>query len=71
MLLAAVTSAAAFSGAHHLGPYGEPYDNYRFLFRTLAGVYFTAIYQLRGFGIAVGGHALYDVLVGVIVPSVL
>jgi membrane protease YdiL (CAAX protease family) len=71
MLVAAITSAAAFSGAHHLGPYGESYNSYVFLFRTLAGVYFTAVYQVRGFGIAVGAHALYDVLVGVIVPSML
>jgi hypothetical protein len=71
VLAAAVTAAAVFSGAHHLGPYGEPYNGYVFLFRTLAGLYFTAIFQLRGFGIAVGAHALYDVLVGIVVPSVL
>jgi membrane protease YdiL (CAAX protease family) len=68
-LLAAVTGAAVFSYAHHLGPFGEPYNGYVFLFRTLAGLYFTLIFQTRGFGIAVGAHALYDVLVGIVVPS--
>ena len=69
--LAAVTaglaSAALFSAAHHVGPYGEPYDGAVFLFRLLAGVYFTLLFQLRGFGVAVGAHACYDVLVGVAV----
>ena len=40
-------------------------DGFNFLFRVLAGLYFTAIYQFRGFGIAVGAHACYDVLVGI------
>ena len=33
------------------------------LFYTVAGVYFALIYVTRGFGIVVGTHALYDVLV--------
>jgi membrane protease YdiL (CAAX protease family) len=69
LTVAALASATLFSTAHHLGPNGEPFDGYIFLFRTLAGLYFTVIYQLRGFGIAVGAHAFYDVLVGVLVPS--
>jgi membrane protease YdiL (CAAX protease family) len=63
--LAATAASLTFAAAHHLGPYGEPLDGYVFVFRTLAGLYFTVIYQLRGFGIAVGAHACYDVLVGV------
>jgi hypothetical protein len=63
--LAAAASAAVFSAAHHVGPFGEPFTGYVFLFRTLAGVYFAAVYQLRGFGVAAGAHALYDVVVGV------
>jgi hypothetical protein len=68
LLLASVTSATVFSSAHHLGPYGEPFNNFVFLFRTLAGLYFTVVFSLRGFGITVGAHAFYDVLVGIIVP---
>lgn len=67
VLVAAVASAAFFAAAHHLGPYGEDFDSYVFLFRTLAGVYFALLFQLRGFGIAVGAHACYDVLVGIVV----
>jgi hypothetical protein len=36
-----------------------------FLFRAAAGLYFTLLFVLRGFGTAVGAHAGYDVLVGV------
>jgi hypothetical protein len=70
LLLAALTSAATFSAAHHLGPNGEDFDTYVFLFRTVAGLYFTAVYQVRGFGITVGAHAFYDVLVGILLPTV-
>lgn len=64
--LAAVASALLFAGAHHLGPYGEPFNGAYFTFRTAAGMYFAGLFRLRGFGIAVGAHALYDVLVGLL-----
>lgn len=65
--VAGLASAMFFSAAHHLGPYGEPFEGYTFLFRTVAGLYFALLFQLRGFGIAVGAHACYDVVVGVTV----
>jgi membrane protease YdiL (CAAX protease family) len=63
--LAALASAVLFALAHHAGPYGEKIDGFVFLFRSLAGVYFALLFQLRGFGVAVGAHAGYDVLVGI------
>lgn len=36
-----------------------------FVFRTLAGMFFAGLYFLRGFGITVGAHATYDVVVGI------
>jgi hypothetical protein len=63
--LAAVAAALAFAAAHHVGPYGEPMRADYFVFRTAAGLYFTLLFVARGFGIAVGAHAGYDVLVGV------
>jgi membrane protease YdiL (CAAX protease family) len=68
-VLAALASAGLFSAAHHVGPFGEAFDSYIFLFRMLAGVYFAVLFRLRGFGIAVGTHALYDILVGVTISS--
>jgi membrane protease YdiL (CAAX protease family) len=63
-LVAMILSALAFSAAHHVGPCGEPLVNRVFVFRALAGLFFVVLYQLRGFGIAVGAHACYDVIVG-------
>ncbi|MCA9076276.1 MAG: CPBP family intramembrane metalloprotease [Planctomycetaceae bacterium] len=40
-----------------------------FGFRVLAGVVFAVMFLLRGFGITVGCHALYDLLVGVLMTS--
>lgn len=62
--LAITGSSLLFSIAHHLGLPGEPFAWYAFVFRWLAGVAFAAIFLTRGFGVAVGTHAVYDVLVG-------
>jgi membrane protease YdiL (CAAX protease family) len=64
--LAAFASALLFAAAHHIGPHGDPFSVYILAFRTFAGLYFAWLYQVRGFGIAVGAHAGYDVLVGLI-----
>ncbi|WP_157506876.1 type II CAAX prenyl endopeptidase Rce1 family protein [Gemmata obscuriglobus] len=65
--LAAFAAALAFAAAHHVGPYGEPMRADYFVFRTIAGLFFTSLFVFRGFGIAVGAHAGYDILVGVVV----
>lgn len=62
--LAVTGSALAFSVAHHAGLPGEPFTWYAFIFRWLAGIVFAWIFIVRGFGIAVGAHVAYDVLVG-------
>ncbi len=67
IILAALLSAIAFAAVHHVGTQGEALDGYVFAFRALAGLLFVGIYALRGFGIAVGAHACYDVLVGIAV----
>jgi hypothetical protein len=62
---AAVTgSALLFALAHHAGSPGEAFTWFAFVFRWLAGVFFAWVFILRGFGIAVGTHALYDILAG-------
>lgn len=62
--VAVTGSALLFSIAHHAGVPGEAFTWYAFIFRWLAGVYFAWIFMVRGFGVAVGTHALYDVFVG-------
>ncbi|MBM4023466.1 MAG: CPBP family intramembrane metalloprotease [Planctomycetes bacterium] len=60
-----VGSSLLFSAAHYFGPLGDIFDPYSFTFRFLAGVFFAALFELRGFGIAAGSHAAYDILVGI------
>jgi membrane protease YdiL (CAAX protease family) len=69
VILAAFASALLFAGAHHLGPNGDPFNAYVLSFRTCAGLYFAWLFQVRGFGVAVGAHAGYDVLVGLILQN--
>jgi membrane protease YdiL (CAAX protease family) len=73
-LTAVLVSSLLFSAAHYhwefeLGSwywasdYGETFAWSSFLFRLSAGIFFGTLFVVRGFGIAVGAHALYDVLV--------
>jgi membrane protease YdiL (CAAX protease family) len=62
----AIATSVFFAAAHHLGTLGEPFQWYAFLFRTVAGGFFAALFIYRGFGIAAGTHAAYDILVGLI-----
>ena len=58
-----------FSAAHNIGPAGEPLRWFSFLFRFIAGVFFAILFVYRGYGIAVGTHALYDILIGLLSGS--
>lgn len=60
-VLAVLVGALLFSAAHYVGAYGDPLTLESFVFRALAGVFFSALYLLRGFGITAWAHALYDV----------
>ena len=53
--------ALIFSSFHYVGPYGDRLELGSFTFRTIAGVLFSGLYLLRGFGITAWTHALYDV----------
>jgi membrane protease YdiL (CAAX protease family) len=65
--LAVAGGALLFSLAHHVGAYGDPFTLQAFTFRLVAGLFFSALFVLRGFGIAAWTHALYDV--GVLVVA--
>ena len=62
-LVALVLSSIIFSLAHHVGPMGEAFRFSAFVYRTLAGMFFALVYQVRGFAVAAWTHALYDVYV--------
>jgi hypothetical protein len=56
-----ILGALIFSAFHYMGPYGDPLELGSFSFRTIAGLLFSGLYLLRGFGITAWTHALYDV----------
>jgi len=59
-VLATVVGALIFAAFHYIGPYGDPFHIQSFVFRTIAGIAFSALYLVRGFGITTWTHALYD-----------
>lgn len=68
IILSVLISAALFSAHHHidflsgqLNP-ADPFNLTRFVFRTLAGVYFAVLFAIRGFGITAGTHAFYNII---------
>ena len=60
---ALVASSVAFSVAHHVGAYGEPWTAHAVAFRVLAGAAFGLIFWYRSLAHAVYAHAIYDLLV--------
>lgn len=64
-IFAAVLGALIFSAFHYVGPLGDPFQVGSFTFRAIAGLLFSGMYLLRGFGITAWSHALYDVFLAV------
>lgn len=68
IVLSVVISAALFSAHHHIFflngriDIGESFSMARFVFRSIAGVYFAILFAIRGFGIAAGSHAFYNII---------
>ncbi|MHC4288691.1 MAG: CPBP family glutamic-type intramembrane protease [Planctomycetota bacterium] len=68
VILSVVISAVLFSVHHHIffanGQFhqGDVFTVGKFIFRTIAGCYFAALYAVRGFGITAGTHAFYNIL---------
>ena len=64
VLAALVITSFVFSAAHYevFTTVGDAFTWSSFVFRALAGGFFSLLFIYRGFGIAVGAHALYDIL---------
>jgi len=65
-IAAALFSSLAFSTVHYLGNLADTFQLYGFLFRFLAGMVFALVYALRGLAVSVYTHAVYDVMVLVV-----
>lgn len=60
--LAVIVSSLLFA-AHHYPPIGvDPWSSKEFAFRAAAGGYLAGVFVVRGFGLAVGCHVIYDVM---------
>jgi membrane protease YdiL (CAAX protease family) len=64
---AALLAALTFAFFHYIGPEGDPFTLAGFVYRTLGGLYFSALFTVRGFGVAAACHAYYDILAGFVV----
>ncbi len=59
---AAVIVSSLLFALHHYPPIGnDVWSASEFAFRAAAGAYLAAVFVLRGFGLAVGCHTMYDV----------
>ena len=58
-----ILTSVVFSAAHYLGPHGDAFEAFSFWFRFMAGAFFAMLFVHRGFGIAAGTHAMYDIFV--------
>jgi membrane protease YdiL (CAAX protease family) len=63
IVLSVLLSAGLFSAYHHIS---APVNWVEFGFRTVAGVYFSILFAIRGFGITAGTHAFYDIIATII-----
>ena len=68
IILAIAISAVLFSVHHHIDflsgqlNHSDPFSPTKFIFRTMAGVYFAVLFAIRGFGITAGTHAFYNIV---------
>jgi len=61
-IIAVFVSAAAFTAYHPLFTATGSLSAQKMAFYFVAGLYFGAVYVMRGFGIVVAVHALYDII---------
>jgi len=70
VLFAVLATSLIFAAAHYVGDQADLLRLtdaafwFSLTFRFLAGVFFSLLFVYRGFGIAAGTHAGYDILVG-------
>ena len=65
IIASVLLTSLMFSAAHYnlFTAAGEAFQWYTFLFRYVAGLFFSVLFIYRGFGISAGTHTLYDIFV--------
>lgn len=67
--LSILFTSLVFAMAHYVGPSADHFTLFSFTFRMLAGMFFASLFVVRGFGITVGCHAAYDLVVGALLVT--
>lgn len=67
LVLAVLASSLAFAAIHNT--MGADLPMGVFVYYTLAGCYFGAVFVMRGFGVVVGAHIVYDLVVLIALPQ--
>lgn len=62
LAIAFLASGLAFAVGYHVGPAGETVAPLGFAFRAVAGCVFATVFWFRGYGIAAGSHAAYELI---------
>jgi len=60
-IISVLLASFMFSASHYVGNMADSFNIYSFIFRFAAGLLFTILYLLRGFGITAYTHAFYDI----------
>jgi hypothetical protein len=63
---ASILGALIFATFHYIGASSDAFSVWSFIQRFTAGLYFSILFVTRGFGITAASHAIYDILVGLI-----
>jgi hypothetical protein len=63
---AVVLGALLFSAFHYIGSEGDAFTLAGFVQRTVGGLYFSILFVTRGYGVTAVSHAIYDIIVGII-----
>lgn len=68
--IAVVASAIAFAAYHHVSvPDGDPRAFRYYLYYACGGAFFGILFLARGFGVIVGTHAVFDLVVLLLIPA--
>jgi membrane protease YdiL (CAAX protease family) len=63
---ASILGALIFAAFHYIGASSDAFSVWSFVQRFTAGLYFSVLFVTRGFGVTAASHAIYDILVGLI-----
>ncbi len=68
-ILTVFASAAFFAAYHYWSPQSDAFCWRDFIFRSGSGIYFGALYLVRGFAVTAGSHTFYDLYYFLLCPA--